>query len=112
MRGAKTSEKSCGRKYLSIAELSKKWKTLRDYYMKVNGDIETRISNGSPATQKIDQKSKTWKHYYAMKFLDDSFEKRKTVSNVVNNQETELVEYLKPKLKLRKHLAAQLKKSG
>jgi len=59
---------------LSIAELSKKWKTLRYYYMKVKGDIEARIPSGSSATQKFDQKSKIWKHYYAMKFLDDSFE--------------------------------------
>ncbi|CAH1112986.1 unnamed protein product [Psylliodes chrysocephalus] len=53
---------------LSLAVLQKKWKNLRDTYIKTKAEVEVYVPTG--ASQK--KRKRVCKHYESMKFLSDS----------------------------------------
>ncbi|CAH1106939.1 unnamed protein product [Psylliodes chrysocephalus] len=58
----------------SIEFLQRKWRNMRDTFIKVKGEVESYIPSGS-ATKK---RKKVWKYYEIMCFLKDSIIPRKT----------------------------------
>ncbi|KAG5864526.1 hypothetical protein JTB14_002378 [Gonioctena quinquepunctata] len=57
--------------------LQKKWKNLRDKYIKTKAELDTYIPSGSAAKKK----KKIWKHFEAMAFLSDTVSRRRTISS-------------------------------
>lgn len=53
----------------SVEILQKKWRNLRDTFIRVKGDIEG-YDRG------LSKKKKTWKHYESMKFLQNQLRTR------------------------------------
>lgn len=54
-------------------KLYKKWKNLKDTFIRVKGDIEEYVASGSERKKR----RKVWKHYENMKFLNDKQNKKK-----------------------------------
>lgn len=52
---------------------TKKWKNLKDTFVRVKGDIEVYVASGSERKKR----RKVWKHYENMKFLNDKQNKKK-----------------------------------
>ncbi|XP_030753849.1 uncharacterized protein LOC115880711 [Sitophilus oryzae] len=72
-------------KKYSIPYLQKKWKNLRDQFVKVKGEEEVYVPSGSGVESK---KKRTWKHYESMKFLKDCLAPRATITNITPVQDT------------------------
>lgn len=60
---------------MTVDEISKKWKNIRDSYIRARSNINKKICSGSSASQKI-AAEKIWekhKNYELLKFLDRKF---------------------------------------
>ncbi|CAH1109937.1 unnamed protein product [Psylliodes chrysocephalus] len=62
---------------LTPAILQKKWKNLRDKYIKTKAELDTYTPSGSAAKKK----KEIWKHFDAMAFLRDTVAPRTTISS-------------------------------
>ncbi|KAF5307392.1 hypothetical protein FQR65_LT18429 [Abscondita terminalis] len=60
-----------GDKY-TAESLQKKWRNLRDTFIRSKGEMEAYVPSGSQATNK----KRPWKYYYAMAFLNDTMNHR------------------------------------
>ncbi|CAG9818744.1 unnamed protein product [Phaedon cochleariae] len=68
--------------HLSVSVLIKKWRNLRDTYVRVKGETESYVPSGSAAGKK---KKRKWEYYDLMSFLSDTIKYRPTVSNLKSN---------------------------
>lgn len=65
---------------LSVSDIAKKWKALRDYYMKIKPQIKNKPPSGT-GSDEVDSR-KVWKFFHLMRFLDDTLEMRQTHTNI------------------------------
>ncbi|XP_018578262.1 uncharacterized protein LOC108916481 isoform X3 [Anoplophora glabripennis] len=63
---------------IPLEEIKKKWRNLRDKYIKVKGEICVYKPSGMGAKGK----QKVWKHFSALQFLDDSINPRRTIGSI------------------------------
>ncbi|KAF5296839.1 hypothetical protein FQA39_LY12357 [Lamprigera yunnana] len=66
-----------GKKY-SINFLQKKWRNLRDTYVKAKVEIEVYTPSGGPSKTS----KKKWKHYDLLKFLSETVAPKRTATNL------------------------------
>ncbi|KAF5282386.1 hypothetical protein FQR65_LT14322 [Abscondita terminalis] len=62
----------------SVETLQKKWRNLRDTYIRCNGGVETYVPSGSASKKQ----RKPWKFYDSMKFLSDLIAPRSSNLNL------------------------------
>ncbi|KAF5283209.1 hypothetical protein FQR65_LT14040 [Abscondita terminalis] len=62
----------------SIEVLMKKWRNLRDTYVRLKGEYETYVPSGSASKKR----KKTWEFYEQMAFLNDTLNYRNTTTNL------------------------------
>ncbi|KAF5271244.1 hypothetical protein FQR65_LT17671 [Abscondita terminalis] len=72
---------NCLEGQFSIDIIQKKWRYLRDTYLKTKTDLETYIPSGSGRTKT----KKIWKYYDALKFLSDTMDPRPTKTNLISS---------------------------
>ncbi|XP_071636511.1 uncharacterized protein [Temnothorax longispinosus] len=65
----------------SVDEVKRKWKNLRNRYMKIISLEKLRSRSGSKPSRK------KWKHYDLMSFLRDTYLEKETVSNITSCDE-------------------------
>lgn len=67
---------------MTVEALSKKWKSLRDSYIRARANINKKLASGSSAEEKVQAEKlrRTHKHYDLLMFLDDSLTTRRFVT--------------------------------
>ncbi|KAG5862445.1 hypothetical protein JTB14_023399 [Gonioctena quinquepunctata] len=65
----------------AVEEVAEKWRSLRDFYMKMRGEMKKKPRSGF-GQRDTTGSEKIWKFYDLMPFLDDTLEFRQTTSNI------------------------------
>ncbi|KAK5639016.1 hypothetical protein RI129_011508 [Pyrocoelia pectoralis] len=88
----------------SVETLQKKWRNLRDTYIRCEGETEMHVTSGSSP----EKQRKPWKFYNSMKFLTDVIAPRSTISNLISPTSCSSQEIVCPSKKIKPKVLMKL----